>query len=100
MIELDKILIYFFILLNLFTILGLFFTKKESKFNDKKFYKFCPCHKLAQNGILSNICAYSAMGGFLYSGLSMSFIGFTLQLILIFFLSLFSAYLSWSLKSE
>lgn len=64
--ELDQILLYAFIFLNLFALFGLFLgNKKKNQFNDKKFYKICPCKKMAENGSLSTICIYSAVGGFL-----------------------------------
>ncbi|APA81077.1 Small hydrophobic protein [Campylobacter jejuni subsp. jejuni D42a] len=63
--ELDQILLYAFIFLNLFALFGLFLgNKKKNQFNDKKFYKICPCKKMAENGSLSTICIYSAVGGF------------------------------------
>lgn len=44
--ELDQILLYAFIFLNLFALFGLFLgNKKKNQFNDKKFYKICPCKK-------------------------------------------------------
>ncbi len=56
---------------------------------------------MAQSGSLSLICMYSAMGGFLYSASSISFIGFgDLYFNLILVLSLISVVLGWKLKLE
>lgn len=56
---------------------------------------------MAENGSLSMICMYSAMGGFLYSATSLSFIGFVnLELNALFALSLLCAYVGWRLKKE
>lgn len=100
--DLDRILLYAFIFLNLFAFLGLFLGNKNKKqFNEKKFYKFCPCKKMAENGSLSTICIYSAVGGFFYSVLSIGFIGFgNLTLNFIFLLTLLSAFLGWKLKLD
>ena len=98
--NLDTFLIYYFAFLIIFGLLGLKFQKK-SQFNDKKFYRLCPCKKMAENGSLSMICMYSAMGGFLYSATSLSFIGFVnLELNALFVLSLLCAYVGWRLKAE
>ena len=100
--ELDQILLYTFIFLNLFALFGLFLgNKKKNQFNDKKFYKICPCKKMAENGSLSTICIYSAVGGFFYSVLSIGYIGFgDLFLNLIFLFTLLSAYMGWKLKLD
>ncbi|MBS4234747.1 hypothetical protein [Campylobacter vulpis] len=96
----DTLLIYYFAFLIIFGLLGLEFQKK-AKTNDKKFYRLCPCKKMAENGSLSMICMYSAMGGFLYSATSLSFIGFSnLKLDALFVLSLLCAYVGWRLKGE
>lgn len=96
----DILLIYYFAFLIIFGLLGLKFQKKAQT-NDKKFYRLCPCKKMAENGSLSMICMYSAMGGFLYSATSLSFIGFVnLELNALFVLSLLCAYVGWRLKKE
>lgn len=96
----DTLLIYYFAFLIIFGLLGLKFQKK-AKTNTKKFYRLCPCKKMAENGSLSMICMYSAMGGFLYSATSLSFIGFSnLSLDALFVLSLLCAYVGWRLKGE
>ncbi|HHW4074206.1 TPA: hypothetical protein ACUU7D_001406, partial [Campylobacter coli] len=75
--------------------------KKKNQFNDKKFYKICPCKQMAENGSLSTICIYSAVGGFFYSVLSIGYIGFgDLFLNLIFLFTLLSAYMGWKLKLD
>ncbi|MBM0637078.1 hypothetical protein LNU06_02820 [Campylobacter sp. VicNov18] len=98
--DLDFILFCFFIFLNAFAILGLFFkSKQKNQFNEKKFYKICPCKKMAENGILSTICIYSAVGGFTYSVLSIGLIGFVnWDINLIFLMGILSAFLGWKLK--
>ncbi|EFO6221945.1 hypothetical protein HNH42_001636 [Campylobacter jejuni] len=100
--ELDQILLYAFIFLNLFALFGLFLgNKKKNQFNDKKFYKICPCKKMAENGSLSTICIYSAVGGFFYSVLSIGFAGFgNWTLNFIFLLALLSVFLGWKLKLD
>ncbi|TKX32462.1 hypothetical protein [Campylobacter aviculae] len=100
--SLDLFLVYFFIFLNIFALLGLFFgTNKKNQFNEKKFYKICPCKRMAENGSLSTICMYSAVGGFFYSVLSIGLIGFgNLALDLIFILTLTTAFLGWKLKLD
>lgn len=51
--------------LNLFALFGLFLgNKKKNQFNDKNFIKSAHV-KMAENGSLSTICIYSAVGGFL-----------------------------------
>ncbi len=102
MADLDFILLWYFIFINIFSFLGLFLgQKKKNQFDNKKFYKICPCKKMAENGSLSTICIYSAVGGFFYSVLSIGFIGFgNLILDLIFLLTLLSAFLGWKLKIE
>lgn len=56
---------------------------------------------MAENGSLSTICIYSAVGGFFYSVLSIGYIGFgDLFLNLIFLFTLLSAYMSWKLKLD
>ncbi|EAK0965149.1 hypothetical protein A0Y90_01640 [Campylobacter upsaliensis] len=96
----DILLIYYFAFLTIFGLLGLKFQKK-SQTNNEKFYHFCPCKKMVENGSLSMICMYSAMGGFLYSATSLSFIGFVnLELNALFALSLLCAYVGWRLKKE
>lgn len=95
--NLDSLLLYIFIFLNCFALLGLKLKNKTKK----KVYKICPCKKMAENGTLSTLCMYSAMGGFLYSTTSISFIGFkNLELNLIFLFSLSCAYLGWRLKEN
>lgn len=102
MADLDFTLLCFFIFLNIFAFLGLFLgNKKKNQLNDKKFYRICPCKKMAENGFLSAICFYSAAGGFFYSVLSIGFIGFgNLILDLIFAFTLLNAFLGWKLKLE
>ncbi|MFK0358920.1 hypothetical protein ACISIO_07380, partial [Campylobacter coli] len=70
--NLDFVLLCFFVFLDAFALLGLLLgNKKKNQFNDKKFYKICPCKQMAENGSLSTICIYSAVGGFFYSVLSL-----------------------------
>ncbi|MCX2683589.1 hypothetical protein OQH60_06895 [Campylobacter sp. MIT 21-1685] len=91
----DQLLLYFFLFLNIFSLIGLKFRKKTTK----SFTKLCPCKKMAENGSLSTICMYAAMGGFLYSATSLSLIGFqNLSLNCIFVLSLLCAFIGWKLK--
>lgn len=98
--NLDLFLLGFFGLLDMFALLGLKFQKK-SKSSPVKFYRHCPCKKMADNGSLSTICMYAAMGGFLYSGYALSFVGVgNLVLDVLFLLVLLCGYLGWSLKSE
>ncbi|TKX30032.1 hypothetical protein CQA69_06665 [Campylobacter estrildidarum] len=98
----DLFLVYFFIFLNIFALLGLLFgNNKKNQFNEKKFYRICPCKRMAENGSLSTICMYCAIGGFFYSMLSIGLIGFgnwALNVILI--LTLSSAFLGWKLKLD
>ncbi|EAI8363643.1 hypothetical protein CUT28_05020 [Campylobacter coli] len=100
--NLDFVLLCFFVFLDAFALLGLLLgNKKKNQFNDKKFYKFCPCKQMAENGSLSTICIYSAVGGFFYSVLSIGYIGFgDLFLNLIFLFTLLSAYMGWKLKLD
>ena len=102
--SLNEFLFYYFIFINAFSFLGLILRKKGEEtpsFNEKKFYKICPCKRMAESGTLSLICMYSAMGGFLYSSSSISLIGFMeLYLNLILVLSLLCAFLGWKLKLE
>lgn len=56
---------------------------------------------MAENGSLSTICIYTAVGGLFYSVLSISFIGFeNLALNLIFLFTIFTAFLGWKLKLD
>lgn len=72
--NLDFVLLCFFVFLDAFALLGLLLgNKKKNQFNDKKFYKICPCKQMAENGSLSTICIYSAVGGFFYSVLSIGY---------------------------
>ncbi|MBZ7928037.1 hypothetical protein [Campylobacter molothri] len=100
--DLDLFLVYLFIFLNIFALLGLFFRKgKKNQFNEKKFSRICPCKKMAENGSLSTICIYCAVGGLFYSVLSIGFIGFqNWALDLILALSLLIAFLGWKLKID
>ncbi|EIW1008715.1 hypothetical protein RO509_000768, partial [Campylobacter jejuni] len=55
----------------------------------------------AENGSLSTICIYSAVGGFFYSVLSIGFVGFgNWTLNFIFLLALLSVFLGWKLKLD
>ncbi|TNO80451.1 hypothetical protein FHQ06_07595 [Campylobacter coli] len=100
--NLDFVLLCFFVFLDAFALLGLLLgNKKKNQFNDKKFYKICPCKQMAENGSLSTICIYAAVGGFFYSVLSIGYIGFSdLFLNLIFLFTLLSAYMGWKLKLD
>lgn len=100
--ELDQILLYCLIFLNIFALLGLFLrNKNKNQFNNKKFHKICPCKKMAENGSLSTICIYTAVCGFFYSVLSIGLIGFgNLTLNLIFLITLLLAFLGWELKLD
>ena len=99
--NLDQILLYAFILLDLFALLGLFLEKKKQISDNKKIYKICPCKKMAENGTLSTVCIYCAVGGFFYSVLSIGLIGLgNLALDFIFLLTLLSAFLGWKLKLD
>lgn len=99
--NLDQILLYAFIFLDLFALLGLFLEKKKQISDNKKIYKICPCKKMAENGTLSTVCIYCAVGGFFYSVLSIGLIGLgNLALDFIFLLTLLSALLGWKLKLD
>lgn len=99
--NLDQILLYAFIFLDLFALLGLFLEKKKQINDNKKIYKICPCKKMAENGTLSTVCIYCAVGGFFYSVLSIGLIGLgNLALDFIFLLTLLSAFLGWKLKLD
>lgn len=99
--NLDQILLYAFIFLDLFALLGLFLEKKKQISDNKKIYKICPCKKMAENGTLSTVCIYCAVGGFFYSVLSIGLIGLgNLALDFIFLLTLLSAFLGWKLKLD
>lgn len=98
--DLNLCLLIFFLGLNLFAFLGLKLQKKSTS-SKTQFYRHCPCKKMADDGSLSTICMYAAVGGFLYSAYSLSFVGFIdLRLDALFLLVLLCAYLGWCLKSE
>ncbi|MDO4673976.1 hypothetical protein [Campylobacter sp.] len=96
----DLFLLCFFAGLDLFALLGLKFQKKAAK-STAKIYRHCPCKKMADNGSLSTLCMYAAMGGFLYSGYALSFVGLgDWVLDGLFLLVLVCGYLGWNLKRE
>ncbi|QOW64370.1 hypothetical protein IRA69_03470 [Campylobacter hepaticus] len=99
--DLDFILLYYYIILNIFALLGLFLTKnKTNEIKYNQFYKICPCKKMVEQGYLSTVCIYSSIGGFFYSVLSIGLIGFgNLNINLIFFMTLLNAFLAWKLKT-
>ncbi|TEY02437.1 hypothetical protein [Campylobacter sp. US33a] len=94
------VLLSYLLVLNFITLIAVLINFKYPTEENlqKSFIKFCPCRKMAQNGILYKIAIYSAMGGFLLSSTFLSLIEFNLYALFSLFLSLLCAYLTWFIK--
>lgn len=72
-------------------------TRKKSAF--KGLYKHCPCRKAVENGLMSSICIYSSVAGFMLSLTNIAFIGnYAWQNFAVLVLSVLCAWLGWVLK--
>ena len=71
--------------------------RKKSAF--KGLYKHCPCRKAVENGLMSSICIYSSVAGFMLSLTNIAFIGnYAWQNFAVLVLSVLCAWLGWVLK--
>ena len=71
--------------------------RKKSAF--KGLYKHCPCRKAVDNGLMSSICIYSSVAGFMLSLTNIAFIGnYAWQNFAVLVLSVLCAWLGWVLK--
>lgn len=70
---------------------------KKSAF--KGLYKHCPCRKAVENGLMSSICVYSSVVGFMLSLTNIALMGnYATQNFIVLVLSIFCAWLGWVLK--
>ncbi len=70
---------------------------KKSPF--KGLYKHCPCRKAVDNGLMSSVCIYSSVAGFMLSLTNIALIGnYSWQNFAVLVLSLLCAWLGWVLK--
>lgn len=110
----DFLALYLGILL-VIALVGMFFAKKHkdlnAEFNEnsaqkfskksafKGLYKHCPCRKAVENGLMSSICVYSSVAGFMLSLTNIALMGnYATQNFIVLVLSIFCAWLGWVLK--
>ena len=103
--NLYKYIIYYLIVLCIFSFLGMKFAKKHKEAQEgkqlrlKKLYKNCPCRKSADSGILSVICIYSAAGAFMLAFINIGFVfNYSKDILLMIVLSIFCFFFGWILK--
>lgn len=106
-----EFLIYYLALLLLIALMGMKFAQKHHEFNTaqsdlahkksvlKGLYKHCPCRKAVENGLMSSICIYSGIIGFMLSVTNIALIStYSLSNFILLFLSVICAYFGWILK--
>lgn len=102
-----QFLLFYLIALVLVACLGLKFSHKNQQIQTtqntkttlKKLYKICPCRKAVENGLMSSICIYSAVGAFMLSLIDIAFVkNYALIDFAVLLLSVLCAYLGWILK--
>lgn len=70
---------------------------KKSAF--KGLYKHCPCRKAVENGLMSSICVYSSVAGFMLSLTNIALVGiYSVSNFAVLALSVLCAYFGWVLK--
>lgn len=99
----------------LIALVGMFFAKKHkelnAEFNEnsaqkfskksafKGLYKHCPCRKAVENGLMSSICVYSSVVGFMLSLTNIALVGiYSVSNFAVLALSVLCAYFGWVLK--
>ncbi len=116
-----EFLVYYLGFLLVVGLLGAVFSKKYREFNTlneikgdtasvsqsvvqknsafKGLYKHCPCRKAVDNGLMSSVCIYSSVAGFMLSLTNIALIGnYSWQNFAVLGLSLLCAWLGWVLK--
>lgn len=62
-------------------------------------YKHCPCRKAVENGVMSSICVYSGVAGFMLSLTNIALVGiYSVANFAVLALSMICAYFGWVLK--
>lgn len=99
----------------LIALVGMFFAKKHKELNTefnensaqkfskksafKGLYKHCPCRKAVENGLMSSICVYSSVVGFMLSLTNIALVGiYSVSNFVVLALSVLCAYFGWVLK--
>lgn len=110
----DKIFIllgYYLAFLSFIALLGAKFAQKHNELNAiqpnapqkksalKGLYKHCPCRKAVENGLMSSICVYSSVVGFMLSLTNIALVGiYSVSNFAVLALSVLCAYFGWVLK--
>ena len=62
-------------------------------------YEHCPCRKAVENGVMSSICIYSGVAGFMLSLTNIALVGiYSVANFAVLGLSVICAYFGWVLK--
>ena len=62
-------------------------------------YRHCPCRKAVENGVMSSICVYSGVAGFMLSLTNIALVGiYSVANFAVLALSMICAYFGWVLK--
>lgn len=106
-----EFLIYYLTLLLLVALMGMKFAQKHHELNItqnnlthkksvlKGLYKHCPCRKAVENGLMSSICIYSGIIGFMLSVTNIALMSlYSISNFVLLFLSAICAYFGWILK--
>lgn len=109
--KLLEFLIFYLALLAFISLMGMKFSKKHQELNTldsqvikkksifKGLYKHCPCRKAVENGLMSSICIYSSIAGFMLSITNIALMShYSMTNFIVLILSLICAYLGWVLK--
>lgn len=107
--RLFEFLALYLALLAFISLMGMKFSKKHQELNAlntqkkkslfKGLYKHCPCRKAVENGLMSSICIYSSIAGFMLSIINIALMSdYTRTNFIVLILSLICAYLGWVLK--
>lgn len=102
---------YYLAFLSFIALLGAKFAQKHNELNAiqpnapqkksalKGLYKHCPCRKAVENGLMSTICVYSSVVGFMLSLTNIAIVGiYSVSNFVVLALSVLCAYFGWVLK--